>query len=271
MTSVVESERWTTLATRILAPNPGPMSLDGTNTYVIRAPGSTSAVVVDPGPEIPSHLDRIEQLGPIGLILLTHHHSDHAESIATMAVRTGAPVRAVDSTLCIGSAPLRDGETIVAGGTRIIVFATPGHTADSVCFQLPEDSTIGADERMGSMLTGDTILGRGTTILAQPNGALRDYLQSLETLRDLVGVQTALPGHGPLLPSLSSIAASYLAHRRLRLAQVEDALAGLGIAASRDAGVVTRVTDIVYPQIDADIRFAAEASTAAQLEYLAGD
>lgn len=265
------SERWSTLTTRVLAPNPGPMSLDGTNTYIVRAPGAASGIVVDPGPEIPEHLDRIEAEGPIELILLTHHHRDHAESVDAMVSRTGVPVRAADPSLCRGAEPLRDGETIHAGGTRIDVIATPGHTIDSVCFRLPEDGPVGADATVGSILTGDTILGRGTTILAQPDGALRDYLRSLERLRGLPDATLVLPAHGPSLPSLAAIAGQYLGHRRMRLAQVRGVLAELGIDASVAPDVVARVSDIVYPQIDPDIRFAAEASTAAQLEYLADD
>ena len=262
------SERWSLLTTRVLAPNAGPMTLDGTNTYVIRAPGAESVVVVDPGPNLAEHLDRIETLGPVALVLLTHHHADHSESIATIAGRTGAPVRSADPALCINGAPLQDGEVIEAAGTRIVVVATPGHTADSLCFHLPEDRATGADHTSGSMLTGDTVLGRGTTILARPDGSLRDYLRSLEILRDFPGADLVLPGHGPALPRLSDVVAVYIAHRRERLAQVTAALSALGITASQDDEVVKQVTDAVYPNTDASVRFAAEASTYAQLVYL---
>ena len=269
MAQAVGAERWSALSTRVLAPNPGPMTLDGTNSYVIRAPGSGAAVVVDPGPEIDEHLDRIEALGPVELILLTHHHSDHAASAPAFARRTGAPVRAFQPDLCIDAEPLRDGETVDAGGTRIVVIATPGHTLDSVCFQLPGDSPVGSDERHGSILTGDTILGRGTTILAQKTGALGDYLRSLELLRDLEDARLVLPAHGPVLPRLDEAAAQYLTHRAERLAQLVAALEELGLRPSADPAVVSQVTDLVYRNISSSLRFAAEASTAAQLEYLA--
>jgi len=265
------SERWSVLTTRVLAPNPGPMTLDGTNTYVIRATGAGSVVVVDPGPEIADHLDRVEALGPIELVLLTHHHIDHSESAATIAARSGAPVRAADPALCIDGAPLRDGEVVEAAGTRIVVVATPGHTADSLCFHLPEDRATGAAHAFGSILTGDTVLGRGTTILARPDGSLRDYLHSLEILRDFRGADLVLPGHGPALPRLSDVAVEYIAHRRERLEQVAAALRALGIAPSRDEEVVKRVTDAVYPNTHASVRFAAEASTYAQLAYLTSE
>lgn len=264
-----EPERWSTLTTRVLAPNPGPMTLDGTNSYVIRASGSSDAVLVDPGPEIAEHLDRLAAHGPVELILLTHHHLDHAESAATMSARTGAPVRAWEPSLCIDAEPLRDGEVVTAAGTRVVVIATPGHTSDSVCFQLPDDGPLGGGERCGSILTGDTILGRGTTVLVQAHDAVRDYLRSIESLRRLDRAELMLPAHGPSVPSLLAIADEYLMHRHQRLDQVRGALASLGIGPSQDVDVIQRVTDCVYPNIAADIRFAAEASAAAQLEYLA--
>jgi glyoxylase-like metal-dependent hydrolase (beta-lactamase superfamily II) len=261
-------ERWSSLTTRVLAPNAGAMTLDGTNTYVVRAPGADGAVVVDPGPDAFEHLDRIQSLGPVELILLTHHHLDHTESAPTMAARTGAPVRAMEATLSIGAPPLHDDEVIQAAGTRIVVLATPGHTSDSVCFHLPEDSPLDSTEPVGSVLTGDTILGRGTTILAQAEGALQDYLASLERLRDLPQAQLVLPAHGPKLPSLRTIAGRYHGHRALRLIEIGRALASLGVEPSRNPWLVSKVTDVVYPGLDPALRFAAEASTAAHLEYL---
>ncbi|MCR2808652.1 MULTISPECIES: MBL fold metallo-hydrolase [unclassified Microbacterium] len=263
-----EAERWSALTTRILAPNAGLMTLDGTNTFVIRAEDAGSAVVVDPGPDTAAHLDRLEAFGPISLVLLTHHHFDHIEGAAEFAERTGAVVRALDPALCIDAPALYDGEVMEAAGTRIVVVATPGHTADSVCFLLPDDIVAGTDGTGGTLLTGDTILGRGTTILARPDGSLRDYLGSLARLRDLAGVDLVLPGHGPALPSLPAVVDSYLEHRRERLAQVSAALRTLDLQPSSDPEVVTRVTDFVYPHTHPGVRFAAEASTYAQLAFL---
>lgn len=260
---MAETEEWTRLVTRVLAPNAGPMTLDGTNSLVIRAPGHASVVVVDPGPDDP-HIDDLLAQGPIELILLTHHHIDHTESAARLAATTGAPVRAIDQALCLGAPPLADGEAIEAGGTRIEVVATPGHTRDSVSFFLPADS--GA----GSMLTGDTILGRGTTIIAHPDGSLAAYLATLERLASF-GAATVLPAHGPLLPDLAEVCARYAAHRRDRLASIRAVLADLGIAPSADPATVAAVVDAVYADIAPVVRFAAEASTLAQLEYLAHD
>ena len=184
---------------------------------------------------------------------------------------TDAPVRAIDAKLCIGGAALVDGERIEAAGISIDVIATPGHTADSVCFGLPGDAPAdtgdGVAARPGSVLTGDTILGRGTTIIADPDGALGPYLESLERLRALgtPGPVAALTGHGPMLPDLAAICDAYLAHRAERLDQVRAALRELGADAS-----VGLVTDVVYADTDASVRVAAEASVRAQLRYLRG-
>jgi glyoxylase-like metal-dependent hydrolase (beta-lactamase superfamily II) len=241
-----------------LAPNPGPMSLDGTNSYVVAAPDSESVVVVDPGPLDAGHLRGLAGAGRVELVVLTHHHPDHTEGAEEFHRMTGAPIRALDAALCLGAAPLEDGERLEAAGVRLDVLATPGHTADSICLRLPDDGGHGA------VLTGDTILGRGTTVIAFPDGRLGDYLATLRRLEGL-GPATVLPAHGPVLPDLGAISRAYLAHREDRLAQVRAALAELGGDAS-----VAAVTDAVYTDIDASVRRAAENSVAAQLDYLRG-
>lgn len=268
MTTPQTDERWTTFATRILAPNPGPMTLDGTNTFVIRAPGAAGTVVVDPGPDDPGHVARL-LADPVELILLTHHHADHTEAAATLAERTGAPVRAMDAALCAHAEPLRDGDTIEAGGVRLVVRHTPGHTEDSVSFFLPDDAPADGAAPTGSMLTGDTILGRGSTILAQAEGAVAAYLDSLTRLRDEGAGVLLLPAHGPMHPDLAVVAAAYLAHREERIAGIEHALAELRLDAATDPGTVAAVVARVYGDVDPAIGFAAEASARAQLEYLA--
>ncbi|MDL5351845.1 MBL fold metallo-hydrolase [Microbacterium sp. zg-YB36] len=262
------AERWTILVSRVLAPNAGPMTLDGTNSFVIRAPGSGSIVVVDPGPDDAAHLDALRGAGEVELILLTHHHRDHTEAAPRFAELSGAPVRALDERLCIGAPPLDDGEQLHAAGIRIDVVATPGHTADSVSLHLPDDAARdAADTPGGTMLTGDTILGRGTTIIAAPDGSLADYLDSLTRLRGY-GAIPVLPAHGPQLPDLAAICRTYAAHRRTRLDEVRAALGTLDRAPAPDAALVAEVTDIVYGHIDPAVRFAAEASVRAQLTYL---
>jgi glyoxylase-like metal-dependent hydrolase (beta-lactamase superfamily II) len=243
-----------------LAPNPGPMSLAGTNSYLIAGPGAAGRVVVDPGPLDGPHLQALAGDGPVELILITHRHADHTAAAARFSGLTGAPVRAADPAHCHGAPPLRDGETIRAAGTDIKVLATPGHTADSLCFHLPQDGPH------GSVLTGDTILGSGTTVLDYPDGTLRDYLESLDRLERL-GPATVLPAHGPVLPALDAVARAYRDHRQGRLEQIRAALAALGEDAGADADV-RAVTDAVYADVDPSVRRAAELSVAAQLDYL---
>lgn len=264
------------LSRRLLAPNPGPMTLDGTNSYLLAAPGGAASVVVDPGPLNEAHL-RALATAPVELILVTHHHADHTAGSARLAALTGAPVRALDPVHCIGGEPLRDGEQFLAAGVGIRVVATPGHTADSVCFLLSDDapldsaaSTAGGTAA-GSVLTGDTILGRGSTVIAHPDSTLAEYLDSLDTLA-AIGTALVLPGHGPVLPSLAEICAQYRQHRMQRLDEVRAALAvlegELGGAPALHEPFVARITAIVYPDVDPHIVQAAEASVRAQLVYL---
>jgi glyoxylase-like metal-dependent hydrolase (beta-lactamase superfamily II) len=241
----------------LLAPNPGPMTLDGTNSYLIGAPGSGSVVIVDPGPDDAGHLRALADAGPVDLILVTHRHDDHTAGSAELSRLAGAPVRAFDPAFCIGGEPLIDGEEIAVAGVSIRVVATPGHTADSVCF------VLAADGATGSILTGDTILGRGTTVIAGPDGKLADYLGSLASLRNL-GLLSVLPAHGQALPDLEAICDAYLTHRHQRLDEVRVALRKLGPDATASA-----ITDVVYSDIDPAVRFAAEHSVEAQLAYLA--
>lgn len=231
---------------RILAPNPGPMTLDGTNTYVVGG-----RVVVDPGPADPDHLERLAALRP-ELVLLTHHHLDHTEGAVELARSTGAQVRGIDRHGCYAGAPLVDGEEIAVAGGSIRILATPGHTRDSMCVVVPEQA----------VLTGDTILGRGTTVIMHPDGAVGPYLESLDRLEAL-GDLEALPGHGEPLASVAEAARAYRAHRLQRLDQVREALRALGEDASLE-----QVADVVYAEVDPSVREAAEASLAAQLAYL---
>lgn len=244
----------------VLAPNPGPMSLEGTNSYVLRAAGHPTAVVVDPGPLDEDHLQALAGAGPVELILITHRHGDHTAGSSRLHQLTGAPVRAADPGHCHGGGvPLQDGEAIRAAGLDLRVLATPGHTSDSVCFHLPEDGP------QGTVLTGDTILGRGTTVLDYPDGTLGDYLASLDRLEAL-GAAMVLPAHGEALPSLEGIVRAYRDHRHERLDQIRAALDRLGPDAT-----VGDVADAVYSDVGPSVRRAAEMSVAAQLDYLRGE
>ena len=239
----------TPTAAVVLAPNPGPMTLDGTNTWVLRAPDAESCVVVDPGPLTESHLQAVAACGPVDAVLLTHGHVDHSEGAARLAELTGAPVRALDPRHRLGDEGLGDGDVVHGGGLEVRVVATPGHSADSLTFLLED-----------AVLTGDTILGRGTTVVAHPDGVLADYLESLRRLQEL-GDLTVLPGHGPELPSAGVVAAQYLDHREQRLDQVRAAV-------QQGATTAREVVEIVYADVDRVLWPAATLSVRAQLEYL---
>ena len=235
----------------VLAPNPGPMTLDGTNTWLLAAPGGRT-VVVDPGPDDRAHLDRVrDEAGDVALILLTHGHPDHSAGARSLAESLRVPVRAVDPAHRLGDEGLGDGEHVTVDDLVVTVLATPGPSGDSVCFVLPEAGTV---------LTGDHVLGRGTTVVAHPDGRLRDYLDSLRRLAD-VGATTLLPGHGPVVDNAAEVVAYYLAHRAERLVQVRAAV---------DAGATTprEVVERVYADVDRVLWPAAEQSVRAQLDYL---
>ncbi|GAB5895867.1 MBL fold metallo-hydrolase [Mycolicibacterium mageritense] len=242
----------TPTASVLLCNNPGLMTLEGTNTWVLRAPGSDEMVVVDPGPDDDEHIARIAELGRIALVLISHKHEDHTGGIDKIVERTGAVVRSVGSGFLRGlGGPLTDGEVIDAAGLRITVMATPGHTVDSLSFVLDD-----------AVLTADTVLGRGTTVIDTEDGSLRDYLESLRRLQGL-GARTVLPGHGPDLADLGAVTAMYLAHREERLEQVRGALRELG-----DDATARQVVEHVYTDVDEKLWDAAEWSVQAQLEYL---
>jgi glyoxylase-like metal-dependent hydrolase (beta-lactamase superfamily II) len=247
----------TPLAAVLLAENPSPMTLDGTNTWVLRAPGEEACVVIDPGEDDDVHLRRVAAQGPVALVLLTHRHHDHAGGARRFAELTGAPVRALDPSLVLGSEALGDGDVVTAAGVELRVVATPGHTSDSLSFLLDGP---GADP---AVLTGDTILGRGTTVIAHPDGALGPYLDSLRRLADLPPGTAVLPGHGPELPDAPAVARAYLAHREERLDQVRAALARLGPDATP-----RQVVEVVYADVDKVLWPAAELSVKAQLDHL---
>lgn len=244
----------TPTASVLLAHNPGKMTLDGTNTWILRAEDSEECVVVDPGPKSKSHISKIAEVaGPVALTLITHRHFDHAAGLKRHIELTGTPVRsAAKKFLHDSDQPLRDGEVIEAAGLQIQVLATPGHTADSVSFVLDD-----------AVLTGDTILGRGTTVIDVRDGTLADYLESMDRLVAVGAGKRLLPGHGPDQADTAEVARYYISHRQERLDQVRAVLEEIGPKA-RPMQVVRRV----YSDVDKKLWPAARQSVKAQLEYL---
>ncbi|MFC4783253.1 MBL fold metallo-hydrolase [Nocardioides sp. MAHUQ-72] len=254
------------------------MTLDGTNTWVLREPGARRSVVVDPGPSILAHLDAVAaEAGEVGVVLLTHHHADHSEAAKEFAERMGCGVRALDPEYRLGAEGLGDGDVVELDGLEVRVVGTPGHTADSLSFLLPAE---------GAVLTGDTVLGRGTTVVAHPDGQLGAYLDSLDRLHALASaheVSRIWPGHGPVIDDALGALDFYIAHRRERLAQVEAAVLTLSgetslaralphvdLEAGTGATLTPRaVVEHVYADVDPVLWGAAELSVRAQLAYLA--
>jgi glyoxylase-like metal-dependent hydrolase (beta-lactamase superfamily II) len=236
------------------------MTLDGTNTWLVGEPGDGPVVVVDPGPLDTRHLDAIVAAAPSGIaaVLLTHRHLDHAESAAELAARAGCGVRAADPALCVGPRGLDDGDEVTAAGVTLTVVSTPGHTSDSVSL------LAGGPDGIVRLLTGDMVLGRGTTVITHPDGNLAAYLDSLARLRALVSareVAEILPGHGPVVADPAGWLTSYYEHRMERLDQVR---------AARAAGAQTpaEVVAVVYADVDRSVWPAAEQSVRSQLDYL---
>ncbi|MFF0770104.1 MBL fold metallo-hydrolase [Nonomuraea wenchangensis] len=242
-------------AVNVLAPNPGIMTLDGTNTWLIGDGEET--IVVDPGPDDADHLERVRAHldgRRVTEILLTHGHFDHSGGARSFAALVNAPVRALDPRHRLGGEGLADGDVVTVGGLEVHVHGTPGHSFDSLCFWLPQDR---------AMLTGDTVLGRGTTIIAG-DGGLADYLRSLDRLREAaerLEARVLLPGHGPVLTDPIAALDGYLAHRRERLDQIRAAQA-------QGARTPREIVRVVYADVDRSLWPAAEMSVRAQLDYL---
>lgn len=243
------------------APNGGPMTLDGTNTWILGSPGGPS-VVVDPGPADDGHLRRVaERAGDVTVTVLTHRHADHSAGLPQFAALTGSGCRAADPAYAISTAAcdgrLVDGMELPVGRLDVRVLATPGHTSDSVSLLVS-----GSEGRW--LLTGDTVLGRGTTVITHPDGDLAAYFDSLERMLTVVreeGITAVLPGHGPVVGEPLAVLTHYRRHRLERLEQVR---AALRLGDETAAQVVARV----YADVDRSVWPAAEQSVRAQLDYL---
>ena len=245
------------LTVRVLADNPSPMTLDGTNTYLVGVPGSGEVVVVDPGPDDAAHLAAVEDAlsardASVSAILVTHHHADHAEAARPWAARFGVEVSAATSDVASpASATLSDGAVVHRAGLALELVATPGHTRDHLAVRLPS----------GVLLSGDHVLGRGTSVVAHPDGDLRAYLASLRRVLDL-GPDALYPGHGPALTEdPTAVLRYYTEHRRYREAKLLDALTE-GPAAPGD------LVAHIYADVDRRLWPAAEASTRAGIGKL---
>ncbi|MFC6715089.1 MBL fold metallo-hydrolase [Branchiibius cervicis] len=247
-------------AVHLLAPNASAWTYEGTNTWLIGAPGGNACAVVDPGDEAPEHLaaiiDTARRRGwQIAAILVSHGHPDHFGGARQLAELTGAPIYSaiVDErvVLHLPTRPIGPAWQLDLGGVTITALRTPGHSDDSLTFQVPGDDVL---------LTGDTILGGRSSAVFGP---LADFLDSLTLIRAAAdsGSAVILPGHGtPVGDPVATIDRL----TEVRLARVAQ------IAQLVDAGVTSigAITDAIYPHLPAQRRPAAEASVQSHLAYL---
>lgn len=240
---------------RLLAPNAGAWTFEGTNTWLIGAPDALQCAVIDPGPADAAHLDSVVAAAghrTVTEIVLTHGHNDHADGAHALAERTNATVLAQRGVF--GRTPIEHLQRIVlAGHVTARVLGTPGHTRDSVCLSLPDDNVV---------LTGDTLLGAGSPVVHP--ALLSDMIESLCMLAEIGqgGSVIGLPGHGPVITDLEAAALYRVAARRRRIEQV---------AALRDSGT-TEIDDLVaamYRHIeDPDVLKAAHSSVESMVVFL---
>jgi len=226
----------------ITAPNPGPFTLDGTRTYLI-----DDWAVIDPGPNIESHVQAIRDAMPgLRTIFITHRHGDHAPAAAPLKALTSARIVAPRGVSDATDVEVRGGEVI----DGIEVVATPGHTNEHVCY-LTSD---------GDLFTGDTILGSGTTAIFPPDGNMADYLRSLAALRAREP-RRIFPGHGPTRDDAVALIDEYIAHRLDRERQVLETIAA-------GATTVAEMRERIYPELDPRLHGAAEIQIGAHLAKL---
>jgi glyoxylase-like metal-dependent hydrolase (beta-lactamase superfamily II) len=256
-------ERLSPLVRRLLAPNPSAFTFSGTQSYIV---GSGEVAVIDPGPDLPEHVEALLTAlagERIGAILCTHTHRDHSPASRSLQVATGAPI--------IGCAPLTmedegpradaafdadyrpdrvlgDGETLTGNGWTLQAVATPGHTSNHLCFALPEERAL---------FSGDHVMGWSTTIVSPPDGDMAAYMASLAKLQGRED-EVYYPAHGPLIDKPHKLLRGLVLHRRQREAQI---LAELRAGARRIEDMVPSM----YKPVDPGLYPAAARSVLAHL------
>lgn len=259
-----EAVRLTPRIQRLLAPNPGPFTFKGTGVYIVGA--GQHVAVIDPGPDLPDHIGALKRaIGTrtVSHILVTHTHRDHSPAAAALKQWSGAATFAVGAH---GSAAgeieegadrdftpdrmVRDGEVLSGDGLTFTCVATPGHTANHMCFALAEERAL---------FCGDHVMGWSTSVVAPPDGDMAAYLDSLEKLIAR-GDSTLYPTHGSPITQPQAWLRELLAHRRLRETQILETLE------SGDAGAIAQN---LYPDIAPALRGAATAQVQAHLDHLA--
>lgn len=232
---------------RVLAPNPGAYTLEGTNTWIV---GNEPTFVIDPGPDIPEHLaDVAREAGSVGAVLVTHDHPDHAPGAVPFARLVGAPVYAFRLA---GAERLSAGQRVRAGERDLTAVHTPGHASDHMAIFEPVTRAL---------FTGDAVLGRGTSFIDPPDGDLVQYLRSLRRMMDL-DPRSIYPGHGPVVLRARDKLSEYLAHREERETQVVSALAD-------GPRTITEMVEVIYADHPKEVHPLAARSVLAHLLKLA--
>ncbi|MHB8510579.1 MAG: MBL fold metallo-hydrolase [Actinomycetota bacterium] len=237
----------------VLAPNPSMMTLEGTNSYIVG--NAENVIVIDPGPSDDTHLqalkDEVGSANVVG-IFLTHWHHDHSEAALQASKLLDAPIGSW-SPLGDERAGIRlhDGENAGANGVTLTAIHTPGHSSDHLCFWLEQERAL---------FTGDLILGRGTSVVAYPDGDMIAYLKSIKRVRDIHS-KTLYPGHGPVLRDPATVVQEYLDHRMMRERQVIDALPGTPM----------ELVEKIYIDVDPKLHPIAMMSVRAHLDKLLHD
>lgn len=245
----VLSVRLSPLIHVVLAPNPSLMTGPGTNSYVV---GSGPTLVIDPAIDNEEYLEAVgEAAGDVSQILITHRHGDHVGGAKELARRTGAPVRAYGDQDAGGTrvVPLGDGETVEAGGAKLVALHTPGHASDHLCFLL---------ESGPGLFSGDNILGEGTSVIAPPDGDMGAFLDSLYRLAGL-GVDRIYPGHFRPLDNGRAVLDGLIRHRAERGKAILEAV-------GREARTVAEIVERVYSDTPSALHPVAELSVLAHLE-----
>jgi glyoxylase-like metal-dependent hydrolase (beta-lactamase superfamily II) len=229
---------------RVLAPNPGVYTLEGTNTWIV---GAEPSIVIDPGPQIESHLREVASAaGRVAAVLVTHDHEDHAPGAPAFAQRVGAPLYAFRLA---GAENLRDGQRFAGGdGIEVVVEYAPGHSSDHVAFFIPSERAL---------FTGDAVVGRGTSFIDPPDGDLAHYLRSLQRMQEL-RPRTIYPGHGPVVFDAAAKLAEYIGHREDREHQVLALL-------SEGKRAIADMVATIYADYPSDVHALAARSVLAHL------